>query len=176
MSEMMILKLDNVHPKFTADTDNEMTEILGKNNLHGLVKGYHRTSETEARIDCFIFQDKIDTTERYISNFNNGWSYPITSKILLENGDHIQHTMYLITVSQVSIEQMKQLYTKYIELETQYNLCKQELQRVPILGEEEIQQLVKEIERLRKWQTSACKYFPEGQTANIILLVNEDSK
>uniref|UniRef100_A0A6C0ICL0 Uncharacterized protein n=1 Tax=viral metagenome TaxID=1070528 RepID=A0A6C0ICL0_9ZZZZ len=179
MPEMMILKLNNVHPKFTITTDNEMTEVLCKNNLHGLVYGFRRTSETEANIDRFVFQDNIDTTERYISNFKDGWSFPIVCNIQLENGKHILHTMYLISVSQVPIEQMNQLYTKYIELEALYNECKQQLhalQQIPILGEDEIQKLIKEIERLRKWQTIACKYFPQDQTANIILLINDECK
>lgn len=179
MPEMMILKLNNVHPKFTITTDNEMTEILCKHNLHGFVHGFRRTSETEACIDRFVFQDNVETTERYVSNFKDGWSFPITMNIQLENGNQILHTMYLISVSQVPIEQMNQLYTKYIELEQLYNECKQQLhalQQTPILGEEDIQKLVKEIERLRKWQTIACKYFPQEQTANIILLINDECK
>ena len=176
---MMILNLNNVHPKFTVTSDNEMTEILCKNNLHGTVHGFRRTSEKEARIDRFVFQDNVETTERYISNFKDGWSFPIICNIRLENGNQILHTMYLISVTQVPIEQMNQLYTKYIELEKLYNECKQQLlalQNIPILGEDEIQKLVKEIERLRKWQTIACNYFPKEQTANIILLINEECK
>ena len=184
MKESMFLKLNHIHPKFTVISDAEMTEILMKNNIHGSVQGYHRMSETDAFIEQFVFHDNNESTARYISNFKDGWSFPILCTIQIENENGqgtkgIQHTMYLNSISQVPVEQLNIIHKKYVELEIRYNECNQQLQalqRIPILGEEEIQKLVKEIERLRKWQTIACKYFPETQTANIILLINEECK
>ena len=169
----LTLKLNNVHPEFSINSDQEMTEIMCRNNLHGSVQGFRRMNETEAYIDCFIFQNNIDSMKQTIENFKSGWSLPIVSTIHSK-----PHTMYVVSVSQtVPVEQMHDLYKKYTELEKCYQECMKQLLSQPNhISEEELQKLVNEITRLRKWQNLAVAYFPPLTVSNIIAVINEQCK